>query len=715
MYIQNRFWVSYIFYFIFIFGSYTGYSQNSELEDQLWKEYNSTKKNQNSVLTLIKISEACYIRDRALSEKIAKKAFEEAKKTKNKKIIAKATLRLTNVYFENGKYEESYYLADNLLKLSEEINDDYFYAEASVIIGRRYHFRGEYPKALEYYLISLDHFEKGNYQREMSNVYNSIGGIYLNQVETKNAYTFYHKSQAIQYKLKDNNGIARGYLNISNIYVIDKNFKKAKVFLDSAYYYYDLIDSDIGKAYVYSNYSDIFLGKGQQDSALFCLLKGYAIIKKLNQLYTLSQVTMSIADLYFKKNDTKNSLIYVDEGIEIANKTKQSHNLVPLFLLKSQLLEKAGKTLEALDNYKLYKKYADTVLNASNIKKQTEDLLKYDYNKKEYLQEIEKQTQLVKQKERDAKQRVILNTTLIGIICLVAVLFLVIRSYRNNQKNSKIIAEQKNEVEKQHHLLQEKNNEVRDSILYAKRLQNAILPSNELIKKYLPESFVLYKPKDIVAGDFYWMEIIHPDKLSSTKGSQILIAAADCTGHGVPGSLVSVVCCNALNRSVFEFGLTDPGKILDKTRELVIATFEKSDEDVKDGMDISLCSIDPETNKLLWAGANNPIWIINSNDQFKEIKANKQPIGKHTAQVPFTTHEIQLTKGDRIYMFTDGYADQFGGEKGKKFKNKQFQNTLLTLMNLPIEQQRDLLERKFEDWKGDLEQIDDVCVIGIKI
>ncbi|MCE3228128.1 MAG: protein serine/threonine phosphatase [Bacteroidetes bacterium] len=702
-------------------------TQENKQEDSLWAAYNSASDKGKAVLTLIRISETCYKRDRELSEKLAQRAVDEAKKTGNKVIKAKAVSRLTNTYFDNGKYEESYYVADELLTLAEEIKDNSIYADACKIIGRRYHFRGEYDKALEFYLKGLTYFEKDNNTKQMSEIYNSMGGVYLNQEDNKKAYDFYHKAQEIQFRLKSDNGIARGYLNMANALIATKNNVKAKVFLDSAYFYYDRINSDEGKGYVYSTVSNIYVDQGQIDSALSKLMISRKIMDKLNKFYTLSQVDLGIADLYVKKNDLKNAIKFVDSGIEVARKTKQSHNIAPLYSLKAVILEKMGKVAEAFENYKLYKAFSDTVLNAKTIRKQTEDALKYDYSKKEYQQEIEKQKMLAEQKDKETRQRFILNATLVGVIFLLIILFLVARSYRSKQKTSKIIAQQKLEVEKQHHLLQEKNKEVLDSILYAKRLQQAILPSEENIKKHLPESFVLYKPKDIVAGDFYWMHTTESYSLE-VKGSEritnnpelILIAAADCTGHGVPGALVSVVCSNALNRSVLEFGLSDPAKILDKTRELVIATFEKSDKEVKDGMDISLLSIQDKSQKskertLSWAGANNPLWIINPKGEIKEIKADKQPIGKYDAEAPFTSHEIKVEKGDRIFMFTDGFADQFGGLKGKKFKYKQLQQILVESMNSSIDQQKEILDKKFSDWKGDLEQVDDVCVIGIQL
>jgi serine phosphatase RsbU (regulator of sigma subunit) len=244
---------------------------------------------------------------------------------------------------------------------------------------------------------------------------------------------------------------------------------------------------------------------------------------------------------------------------------------------------------------------------------------------------------------------------------------------------------------------------VQDSIRYAKRIQSAILPPNREIDEKLPNSFVLYKPKDIVAGDFYWLESVD---------DTVLFAAADCTGHGVPGAMVSVICNNGLNRSVREYNLHDPALILNKTRELVVSEFAKSEEEVKDGMDIALCSL--KGNLLSYAGAHNPLWIIR-NGELLETKANKQPIGQFDLPEPYTTHTFELQAGDSFYIFSDGYPDQFGGEKGKKFKTANFKKLLLSIQEESMTRQKELLDKAFEDWKGDLDQLDDVCVIGVRI
>ena len=281
-----------------------------------------------------------------------------------------------------------------------------------------------------------------------------------------------------------------------------------------------------------------------------------------------------------------------------------------------------------------------------------------------------------------------------------------------NQKlwdQSKAIHNEKERINKLRLEIEAKHKEITDSIQYAKRLQTAILPQNKLINKFLIDWFVLFKPKDLVSGDFYWFE--------ETK-DRLIFAAADATGHGVPGAMVSVICNSGLSRSLKEFGLEDPGDILNKTREIIVESFEKSDDEVKDGMDIALVSMSknchPDGSRdILYSGAYNPLWILrNENGVVEEIKADRQPVGKYQLEKDFTTHKIILKKGDKIYIFSDGYESQFGGEKGKKLKSSNLKNFLTSIKDSPMKDQTSLLEKHFEDWRGKIEQVDDVVIFG---
>ena len=281
------------------------------------------------------------------------------------------------------------------------------------------------------------------------------------------------------------------------------------------------------------------------------------------------------------------------------------------------------------------------------------------------------------------------------------------------------IERQKNiELKAANDKIEEAHKEIKDSINYAKRIQKAILPSQNMLKNLLPEHFILYKPKDVVAGDFYWVN--HSE-------SKVLFAAADCTGHGVPGAMVSVVCNNALNRAVKEFNYSKPCAILDKTREIVLEELSKSEEDlpddkagVKDGMDITLCSLRNENGKQLleYAGAYNPLWLIRKGAKEVEvIKADKQPIGECLEPTPFNLHEIDLKKGDMIYLFSDGYQDQFGGINDKKFGSKRLKEVLLNIQNESLESQKKLLDSTLQNWmnESNAEQLDDICIFGVKV
>lgn len=281
------------------------------------------------------------------------------------------------------------------------------------------------------------------------------------------------------------------------------------------------------------------------------------------------------------------------------------------------------------------------------------------------------------------------------------------------QERTAEIVHQKEEIEKQKEIVEEKNKDILDSIKYAKRIQDAILPGEETMREVMGRDlFVLFRPKDIVSGDFYWMRV---------KGPKALFAAVDCTGHGVPGAFVSIVGNNGLNRAVNEFGLIQPAAILDNLTASVEDSFrQQGHSEVRDGMDISLCSLEMVSfNKavLEWSGANNPLWIIKAENptEIIEVKPDKQPIGKFENRKPFTNHSFDLVKGDTLYIFTDGFADQFGGPVGKKFKYSQLKEFLISIQTKNMQEQRTLLFDRFDEWKNELEQIDDVCMIGVRI
>lgn len=271
------------------------------------------------------------------------------------------------------------------------------------------------------------------------------------------------------------------------------------------------------------------------------------------------------------------------------------------------------------------------------------------------------------------------------------------------------IINQQKEINNQHIKLSKAYNDIKESIDYAQKIQSALLPTSKLIKKHIKDHFLLYLPKDTVAGDFYWIE---------SKQDFKYIAIADCTGHGVPGALVSIVCINALNRALFEHNLSTTNQILNKTRQIIIEEFNQSNTLINDGMDISLLKVPIKTKStnytIEFSGANNPLYLIRNNILL-EFQGCKQPIGKHIKIEPFKAQQIEVNNEDKVFLFTDGFADQFGGIKGKKFKKKPFKDLLLEISNLPPNQQLIKLKNTLKNWKEDIEQVDDITILGFKL
>ncbi len=286
---------------------------------------------------------------------------------------------------------------------------------------------------------------------------------------------------------------------------------------------------------------------------------------------------------------------------------------------------------------------------------------------------------------------------------LVAALGLVTLNQYKIKRNSARNLKSKNEI------IEEKNKDITDSINYAKRIQQAILPEKTFIKSLLPDSFIFFQPKDIVSGDFYWM---------AEKNDESIVVVADCTGHGVPGALMSMIGNAFLNEIVLEKGITVPGKILDHLRDKIILALKQGvTSDSKDGMDIALISLkkEKETVVMQFAGANNPVLVF-SQGKLTETRGDKQPIGvREGAHMPFTNHVLTLEKGSSVYLFSDGYADQFGGIKGKKFRAAALQKLLSEIVHQPMDKQKEIVETTILQWKGTLEQVDDMLVMGIRV
>ena len=589
-------------------------------------------------------------------------------------------------------------------------------------IGASYQVKGNYIKAIDFYQQCLKIREELKDLKGVAKSLANIGSIYININEFEKALDYQLKSLALAEKLGNKESMASSLNNIGIAYTNLNQHQKALEYNQKSLKMYEALGDKQGISACYANLGNTYSNLGEDQKALEYQIKSNMLSIEMGDRHGESTSMGAMGKAYFKQKKYAIALKYLNNALAIANEIEDLVSEKEITEILYETYKGMGNHIKALEFYEKHVILKDSILKDDNQRQIANKELEYQYEKRAAADSVKNGEErkvthaLILAKNARIDQDTTQKWALYGGMFLLFVFGgLMYNRFRITIKQKNIIEIQKQKTEQQKEIIEEKQKEILASISYAKRLQEAILPPHNLIKQHLPNSFFFYKPKDIVAGDFYWLE-------TDQKNADVLLfAAADCTGHGVPGAMVSVVCSNALNRTVNEFGITDPGKILDKVSELVVETFEKSESEVNDGMDISLCSLNKSTYELKWSGANNPLWIIRNlptgkaGNEFIEYKPNKQPIGKVDAPIPFITRSIQLQKNDTIYIFTDGYADQFGGEKGKKFKISSLQELFIANCNLPMNEQLKAIELTLKNWQGSIDQVDDILIIGIKI
>lgn len=447
----------------------------------------------------------------------------------------------------------------------------------------------------------------------------------------------------------------------------------------------------------YYNYAVYFEGVKDNSGRKYYLEKALEINREMQSETGILNCSIELAEvLITEKSNLPKALKLATEAIKIVRDYPEWGSRGNVYLIYSRALSLNGKFEEATLYFDSAQTYMGEELKSTFDKEITEMQTKYETAEKE--KEILKQNSEIKQRR---SQAYILYGSL-GAFAIIALL--TYRSFLHKKKANELL-----EIKNQKITHQKK--EITDSIDYSKRIQQSILPTKSLIKQLLPESFVLFQSKDIVSGDFYWMEKSKEDE------NLIYFAAVDCTGHGVPGALLSIMGYNILNQAVNDHGLSNPAKILEYLNSSLQSSIGKNTdtENLRDGMDIAFCSYHKLSLELNYAGAFNSLYHIN-NGSLTEYKADKIPIGAvaSSTKKEFTNYSIQLSKGDCIYISTDGYADQFGGPDGKKFMKKQFKELLQNLSGLSMKDQKERLLVEFERWKGGLEQVDDILVMGLR-
>ncbi|MGE0562715.1 MAG: tetratricopeptide repeat protein [Flavobacteriales bacterium] len=551
----------------------------------------------------------------------------------------------------------------NFAEQARDLAQKHFYtkelADSLKQLSSCYSYISDYGNVMGTALEAMDLYRSCNDKAGEADCLNILGGVYNFLQDYNKRLECNLKCLELRKKLDDKNAQVSSYNNIGDTYTVMGDY-------DNALKYFNICLefelSDRLKAIVYHNIGEVNFFRKNYKTAQEYFQKGldYGIATDYWQIIIASyQMYANILLIDKKYNE---AIEILEKALEVSDVKKSKEDKYPLFELFSEAysgLKDYQKAYEFLDKYNKLKNEVASFNNSQKLKK-----IEFEHQFKN----ITTETDEIK------------------------------------KKNKQIVSAFK-QIEIQRNEIESKNIAITDSIHYAKRIQYAILPSDKKVKECLPNSFIFYQPKDIVSGDFYWVERV---------GDLVVFSVIDCTGHGVPGAFVSLIAYNMINKVVLENQVTNPAEILNNMDVLMKSLFEQSEEHIRDGVDMGICTLNTKTNELNFAGAFHSLFICNNNE-LREIKGNRESIGFsiYDGKKMFVDHKIKLSKGDTLYLSTDGLADQFGGVKGKKLKWKGLKDQFLKWHKLPIHNQQKMVEQFFSNWKNDIEQLDDVCVLGL--
>lgn len=651
--------------------------------------------NEELVVALNEISIfAYYKQDMPAMLEYSEKTLKVAKQIKDSMKISEAYNHIGLYYYMTSDFRKTLEFWEKELEIIKQIGSKTAIARIYNNLGVIYKNRGDYQKAIEYYQENLKIQEELNDTTNMALSLSNIGTVYYAfGVDFNKALEFYRQALALFLRKRDTSFIGNALINIGLVYQKQKSIDTALRYFDQALKLSQIKKNVSNMAIAQGNIGVIYLEKGDYDRSIdysSMALSGYT---ELGDKRGVSSCYKTIGEAYFKKKNHDKSLEYYNRSISILKEIGLKAELGDVYKEISDVYKAIGDHKEALRYYTMYSERKDSSISEEYLKTIQEMQTKYetDLLKREKTNlELVNKTQEVENK----RQRMVIYFFVVVMLIILGFSVLLYRQFKQIQKQRDQIVHQKQEIT--------------DSIMYASRIQRAILPPREILSRNLPEHFILYKPRDIVSGDFYWM---------TSKGDVTIFTAADCTGHGVPGAFMSMLGTAFLNEIVSELDDVTSNYILDKLRRNIVTSLHQTGKEgeSKDGMDIALCVINHATNTLQYSGAYNPLLLIR-NGELHEYKADKMPIGIfQDRKQDFSRHDISLQKGDALYVFSDGYIDQFGGPDRKKFMKKNFKNLLLQIQDLPMEQQGAILDKKILEWMGPLPQIDDILVIGVKI
>lgn len=630
--------------------------------------------------------------------------------------LAEAQSLMIMNYNSVGQSDSCILIGNQLLpdiKKSKNINSE---LEALICIARNYDVIGDRKKAIELSLEAIDIAIKNNKTRRLAELYISLASFYKGEnLALAKKYALLSLSTLKKNPIESNT-INGSYLILGNVYY-DLQIQ------DSAAYYYNLCKeyskrTNDQRMYLAAigNMGNIAIDQKDYNKALEYNILTLIEYKKIGIPTEIAIAYGSLADLHKDMKDYKKAIKYYDSALVITKQIQSADDYIYNYKGLSETYEMMGNSTEALKYYKLYQMWNDSVNNNQNSKKISELELDYKYKAEQREKDLIQKNKDDVIQEKIKQQKYVIWVGILGGLILFIFLGFALKSNIDKKKTNKQLQLFNNEITEQKNIIEQKNHEITDSITYASRIQQGVIPDEDELKELLPHHFVFFKPRDIVSGDFYWACKVKSKTEPNLKRS--VVAVVDCTGHGVPGAFMSLVGNTLLNQTINRSTISNPAQALDYINQQLPKTIKSksSTGTIKDGMEIAMCDFNFDTLTMQFAGANSNIYIVR-NKEIQIYRGDKQPIGESFSGtiINYTNQIISLQKNDCVYLISDGYADQFGGVKGKKFKYKQLENLFCTIAEKEVNEQQYVLAKAFDNWKSNHEQVDDVLILGIKI
>lgn len=650
----------------------------------------------------------------------AQLACQISKKIEYPRGIIESLHNLSRVELSLNKIDSAMIFAEESILLSKSIPAGKLLVRSYELKGAVYHFQTKYDKAINFYLKAVSVAERTN-KEDAATGYVKIGIAFRQTGNRKMALEYQLKALRYSRKYHDSISLAGSLNNLGILAKIDKDYVKSLKYYMEGLKITEAIDYPKVEANLLNNIANTYFLLGESDVGMSYFERSLEISKNVKNF---TDIAIKYHNLSFNLHELgriEESLEASEKALVYADSAKSFLILVEANAMSARLYYDMGRFRDAYALLSYAYAYKDS-MNLIALNDQSLDAEESYRLEKVAVTDSLAELQLVKEKHNEKilndekihfREMLLVFSGLALFIVIIGLYFL----YKSNKQ-----------VKSKNRIVEEQHAEITDSITYAKRIQHAMISNENAWKQISRHRFTLFKPKDVVSGDFYWAHF-------DTQKNIAIWAVADCTGHGVPGAFMSLLGTSFLNQIIIEGGYRKPGEILDQLRERVMQALEKNSQDQpKDGMDIGLCIWEKDSNVLHYAGANNPLWIIRKRENFTEnpfrriidipelehvlleVPPNKMPIGHFPGELkPFNTVTIKLCMGDTLILSTDGYADQFGGTLGKKLKSRPFKEILTRLQHENMNNQHSILEENFENWRRNEDQIDDVCVVGVRV